>query len=269
MRGDRSRLWRLFVTGRSFLVGRASRRTGHWHADVAVARAAADWFAGNSGEQNVKLKPYDRRWFSLGLKHCLVIGGHEPLISRQRLPVDGSFLRFADFFFTAPSLPITDGGGDVGPSSRSRHDAFAGYPEAVDLTFGAHARYGTITKQYLNAKIIYTPSEMIGTKRTPRKGMSKQDRWAICTSHVEPLNGTQRLILKCLNRLTYCFSKKLRNLDASFAAFVAYYNFCWRTRRPGKSGKCRPTVATMAGLTDHTWTFDELFDAVLQAKTGR
>ena len=34
--------------------------------------------------------------------------------------------------------------------------------------------------------------------------------------HVERLNGTQRLFMKRLNRLTYCFSKKLRNLEAAF-----------------------------------------------------
>ncbi|HVX16265.1 MAG TPA: hypothetical protein VHC22_34080 [Pirellulales bacterium] len=136
-------------------------------------------------------------------------------------------------------------------------DAFAAYPEAVDLAFGAYVRWGTIVKQYRNAKIIYTPSEMIGTKRTPRRGMTKADKWTICTSHVERLNGTQRLMLK---RLTYCFSKKLRNLEAAFSVFAAFYNFCWRTRKPGK---LRPTAAMMAGLTDHTWTFDELFAAVL------
>ena len=66
-----------------------------------------------------------------------------------------------------------------------------------------------------------------------------------------------------LNRLTYAFSKKLENLEAAFSMFAAYHNFCWRTRKPGKSGKRRPTAAHMAGLTDHTWTFDELFVAVL------
>jgi hypothetical protein len=45
--------------------------------------------------------------------------------------------------------------------------------------------------------------------------------FTICTSHVERLNGTQRLFLKRLNRLTYCFSKKLRNLEAAFAMFAA------------------------------------------------
>lgn len=69
--------------------------------------------------------------------------------------------------------------------------------------------------------------------------------------------------MKRLNRLTLCFSKKLENLTAAFAMFSAYYNYCWRTRKPGKSGQKRPTAAMMNGLADHTWTFDELFQAVL------
>jgi hypothetical protein len=77
------------------------------------------------------------------------------------------------------------------------------------------------------------------------------------------LNGTQRLFMKRLNRLTLCFSKKLEALEAAFAMFAAYYNYCWRTRKPGKSGQKRPTAAMMAGLADHTWTFEELFAAVL------
>ena len=49
------------------------------------------------------------------------------------------------------------------------------------------------------------------------------------------------MFLKRLNRLTLCFSKKLENLEAAFAMFAAYYNFCWQTRMPGKSGKKPPT----------------------------
>lgn len=146
-------------------------------------------------------------------------------------------------------------------------DAFAGYPEAIDMAFGPYVKYGTIIKQYRNAKMVYTPSEMVGTKRTPRKNMSKAEARTICTSHVERLNGTQRLFMKRLNRLTMCFSKKLANLEAAFSIFAAYYNFCWRTRQPGKSGKLRGSAAMMAGLAGHPWTFDELFDAVLRPAT--
>ena len=45
--------------------------------------------------------------------------------------------------------------------------------------------------------------------------------------------------------------------------FAEYYDYCRQTRRPGKSGKKRPTAAMMAGLAGHVWSFDELFEAVL------
>lgn len=146
-------------------------------------------------------------------------------------------------------------------------DGFSAYPEAVDLAFGPYVRYGVIIKDYRNASMIYTPSEMVGTKRTGIRGISKRQEWSICTSHVERLNGTQRLFMKRLNRLTLCFSKKLRNLEAAFAMFAAHYNYCWRTRKPGKSGQKRPTAAMMAGLTDHLWGFDEFFAAVTGSAT--
>ena len=53
--------------------------------------------------------------------------------------------------------------------------------------------------------------------------MSERQRWTICTSPVERLNGTQGVFLKRLNRLAYGFSKKLANLEAAFAMFAAYY----------------------------------------------
>jgi transposase-like protein/IS1 family transposase len=143
-------------------------------------------------------------------------------------------------------------------------DGFQGYPEAVDLAFGPHAKFGTIIKEYRNATMTYTPSEMVGTKRTGIRGISPQNARTICTSHVERLNGTQRVFMKRLNRLTLCFSKKLRNLEAAFSMFAAYYNFCWQTRKPGKSGQKRGTAAMMAGLAGHAWSFDELFETVLK-----
>lgn len=143
-------------------------------------------------------------------------------------------------------------------------DGFNAYPEAVDLAFGPYVKFGTIIKDYRNASMVYTPSEMIGTKRKGRRGIGKREERTICTSHVERLNGTQRVFLKRLNRLTLCFSKKLENLEASFAMFAAYYNYCWQTRKPGKSGKKRSTACMMAGLAGHVWSFDELFEAVLK-----
>jgi transposase-like protein/IS1 family transposase len=144
-------------------------------------------------------------------------------------------------------------------------DGFAGYPEAVDLAFGPYVRYGTIIKEYKNANMIYTPSEMVGTIRTGKRNIGPRQERSITTSHVERLHGTQRTFMKRLNRLTLCFSKKLENLEAAFAMFACYYNYCWRTRKPGKSGQKRPTACMMAGITDHLWSFDELFSTVLNS----
>lgn len=115
--------------------------------------------------------------------------------------------------------------------------------------------------------MVYTPSEMVRTQRTARRNMRKNERWTICTSHVERLNGTQGLFLKRLNRLTFCFSKKLENLEPVFAMFAAWYNFCWQTRKPARTSKKRPSAAMMAGIAGHVWSFDELFEAVLLPAT--
>jgi transposase-like protein/IS1 family transposase len=144
-------------------------------------------------------------------------------------------------------------------------DGFAGYPEAIDLAFGPYVKYGQCIKNFRNANMIYTPSEMIGTERKPIRGIGDRERRTISTSHIERLNGTQRVFMKRLNRLTLCFSKKLRNLEAAFAMFAAYYNFCWQTRKPGKSGAKRATAAMMAKVAGHVWSFDELFAAVLNS----
>ena len=157
--------------------------------------------------------------------------------------------------------------GSYAPVVQISTDGFAVYPEAVDLAFGPYVKFGTIVKEYRNASMIYTPSEMVGTKRTGIRGIEGRQARTICTSHVERLNGTQRLFMKRLNRLTLCFSKKLANLEAAFAMFAASYNFCWQTRKPGKSGQKRPTAAMMAKLAGHVWSFEELFDAVLKPAT--
>jgi hypothetical protein len=146
-------------------------------------------------------------------------------------------------------------------------DGFAPYPEAVDLAFGGKARFGTIIKDYKNATMIYTPSEMIGTKRTAYRGIPDSNLRSICTSHVERNNGTIRTFMNRFCRLTYCFSKKLANHEAAIAMFIAYYNFVWRTRhtdQSGKPGKLRPTAAMMAKVVPDLWSFDRLYNEVIQ-----
>lgn len=146
-------------------------------------------------------------------------------------------------------------------------DGFPGYPEAVDLAFGGHAKFGTIIKEYKNATMAYDPSKMIGTKPTAHVGLSQYQERTICTSHVERNNGTIRSFIKRFTRLTNAFSKKLENHEAAIAMFIAYYNFVWRTRhtdQSGKPGKLRPTAAMMAKVVPDLWDFDRFYNEVCQ-----
>lgn len=146
-------------------------------------------------------------------------------------------------------------------------DGFPAYPEAVDLAFAGRAKYGQLIKNYRNAGMDYTPSEMIGSERRGIVGIAERDERSICTSHVERNNGMIRTFIKRFARLTNAFSKKLENHEAACAMFVAYYNFVWRTRHTdysGKPGKKRPTAAMMAKVTDHLWTFEEFYNTVIQ-----
>ncbi len=131
-------------------------------------------------------------------------------------------------------------------------DGFAAYPEAVDLSFGRYAKFGTIVKDYKNATLPYTPSEIVGTKRRAVFGMNESEERSICTSHVERHNLTVRTFMRRFTRLALGFSKKLENLEAACALHMAYYNFCWRP------GEMRVTPAMAAGVTDRLWSFDDL-----------
>jgi IS1 family transposase len=141
-------------------------------------------------------------------------------------------------------------------------DGFAAYPEAVDLAFGGHVKYGQIIKDYRNATMVYTPSEMVGADRKGIFGIRESEERTICTSHVERHNLTIRTLMKRFTRLSLGFSKKLENLEAACAVFLAYYNWCWRTRQP-QGGRLRKPAAMAAGVVDTLWSFENLFDRVM------
>jgi IS1 family transposase len=143
-------------------------------------------------------------------------------------------------------------------------DAFAAYPEAVDLAFGPYAKYGTIKKDYRNATQPgrYAPPEMVGTERKGIFGIREDEERSICTSHVERHNLTIRTLMKRFTRLSLGFSKKLENLEAACAMFLAYYNFVWRTYDVVAERKRLP-AAMAAGVVDTLMSFEDLFDAVM------
>jgi IS1 family transposase len=143
-------------------------------------------------------------------------------------------------------------------------DGFKAYPEAVDLAFGPYAKFGTIDKDYRNADQPgrYAPPEMVGTKRRRVYAMREGEEWTICTSHVERHNLTIRTLMKRFTRLSLGFSKKLENLEAAVATFLAYYNFCWRTYDVNTERRRLP-AAMAAGVMNRLMSFADLFDAVM------
>ena len=146
--------------------------------------------------------------------------------------------------------------GRYDPIARVFTDGFPGYPEAVDLAFGQYVEFGTLIKDYRNASLPYTPSEIVGAKRTVFRGnISESD---ICTSHVERNNLTIRTFMKRFARLSLGFSKKLDNLAAATAMHMAYYNFCWQPATLDHYA----TPAKAAGITNRAWTFADLFERV-------
>lgn len=142
--------------------------------------------------------------------------------------------------------------GGYHPVTQISTDGFAAYPEAVDLAFGPYVKFGTIIKDYRNANMPYTPSEMVGTRRRAVFNMDESETGSICTSHIERHNLTIRTLMRRFTRLALGFSKRFENLDSAIALHIAYYNFCWRP------GKLRVTPAMAANVTGTLWSFDRL-----------
>jgi IS1 family transposase len=147
-------------------------------------------------------------------------------------------------------------------------DGFRPYLPAIRRHFQGAVRHGVLIKNYTDQGAgRYSPPPLVGTERININGITNPA--TICTSHVERHNLTLRTFLKRFTRLSMGFSKKLSNLAAAAALQVAYYNFCWRLRQPGKSGQLTPTPAMMAGLVDTLWTIEDLYDAVMKQQAQK
>lgn len=137
-------------------------------------------------------------------------------------------------------------------------DGLEGYINAVEEHFGADVDFAQLVKQYAQPRTdgpdwFRPSSHVIAAVPTPIIG--DPDFKRISTSHIERANLTVRMHLRRFTRLTNGFSKKLENLRAAVALFMAWYNFC-RVHQT-----LRVTPAMEAGLTDHVWTIRELLAA--------
>ena len=98
--------------------------------------------------------------------------------------------------------------------------------------------------------------------------MRENETVTICTSHVERHNLTIRTFMKRFTRLSLGFSKKLENLEAACAVFLAFYNFVRRTR-DANNGRTRLPAAMASGIIDELWDFERLYDEVMGTEENR
>jgi IS1 family transposase len=152
--------------------------------------------------------------------------------------------------------------GDVASRLRNRvqlsSDALKAYVEAVEVAFGCDVDYAQIIKTYVTddsqiPERKYSPPEIVITEKRPIIGQPDMD--LASTSYIERLNGTTRLHMRRLTRLTYAFSKKLENFKAAVALHFAYYNFV----KPHRTLRMTPAMA--AGIERDFWTVENLIDA--------
>jgi IS1 family transposase len=129
-------------------------------------------------------------------------------------------------------------------------DALPAYVQAVEQAFGAGVDYAQIVKVFEDQS---ADAEVIGMKKATYAGHPNLS--LASTSHVERLNGTTRLHMRRLTRLTYAFSKKLENFEAAVALHFAYYNFVKR------HNTLRATPAMAAGVERDFWTVENLVEA--------
>jgi IS1 family transposase len=129
-------------------------------------------------------------------------------------------------------------------------DGLRAYVETVEGAFGANVDYAQIVKIFEDESM---DAEVIGMDKKAFAG--RPDMAMASTSHVERLNGTTRLHMRRLTRLTYALSKKRENFEAAVALHFAYSNFVKR------HNSLRTTPAMAAGIERDFWTVANLVEA--------
>lgn len=137
-------------------------------------------------------------------------------------------------------------------------DALRAYVDAIELSFGSDVDFAQIIKTYSHDDSIiaerkFSAPEVVTTEK--RRVVGFPDMRKASTSHIERLNGTTRLHMRRLTRLTYAFSKKRENFEAAVGLHFAYYNFVKR------HGTLRVTPAMEAGIERDFWTVADLVEA--------
>ena len=142
-------------------------------------------------------------------------------------------------------------------TSRSRYqltsDGFGPYKPSVKSFLRGRVDFAQLVKVYASSREgeqRYSPAEVVDA--VPEKVMGNPDSDRICTSHIERQNLSIRMGMRRMTRLTNAFSKKWENLEAAYALWFAYYNFC----RIHQTLKMTP--AMKAKICQSHWSIAEL-----------
>jgi IS1 family transposase len=142
-------------------------------------------------------------------------------------------------------------------------DGHRSYLLAVEGAFKGEVDYAQLVKLYGNDRSNkperrYSPAVCLDA--VPNRVSGDPDPAHISTSYVERLNLTMRMSMRRYTRLTNAFSKKVENLTAAVSLHFFHYNFCRVHQTLGT------TPAVAAGVSDHTWTLDELVGLLEEAE---
>ena len=151
--------------------------------------------------------------------------------------------------------------GDLAGRLKSRvqisTDGLKAYTGAIEQVYGADVDYAQVIKTYTTddsqkPERKYSAPRIESMEKIQITG--NPDMSLASTSYIERLNGTTRLHMKRLNRLTLAFSKKLENFEAAVALHFAYYNFVKRH----STIRCTPAMA--AGIERDFWSVGDLVE---------
>ena len=144
-------------------------------------------------------------------------------------------------------------------------DGLEGYVPSIEEAFGSDVDFAQLIKNYAtpntNGPDWFRPSARV-VSITTKEIIGSPEPSRISTSHMERLNRTWRMQMRRFTRLTDAFSKKLINLQAMVAIFMAYYNFC-RVHQT-----LRVTPAMEAGLANQVWSVRDLLTGHRRTKAA-
>lgn len=214
--------------------------------NVPVRDVQADEIWGFCFKKEGHKLPEEKNAVHIGDAYCFVgIERHTKLVLAWHL---GKRNRIATDAFVGKLAYAT-----AGSKFQLTTDGFPHYVSAVQLYLTGRVDFAQLVKVYASPRDgeqRYSAGEVVEAVPVPIMGLPKRER--ICTSHIERQNLSIRMGMRRMTRLTNGFSKKWENLEAAYALWFAYYNFC-RVHQT-----LRVTPAMESGLTDHVWTIAEL-----------